>query len=236
MTIDMTDPEVIAAVEAAAEATAASKVAGLVAKRDELLAETKAAKAALDAYSGLDIEKYKALEVKEAADALVEEERRGEYEKMRERLNTAHSETLAERDKNISRLTASLESNMIESQLATALASAKGVPELLVPTLKQHLRVAENGNGYTTQVITPTGDIRLSDDGTPMTVKELVTEFKANPTYGRAFGAANSGGGAGGSSAGGSGTRDGLMEQLAAAAKSNNMQEYKNLKEKIAGL
>ena len=235
MTIDMTDPEVKEAIEAAAETAAASKVAGLVAKRDELLAETKAAKAALDAYSGLDIEKYKALEEKEAADALVEEERRGEYEKMRERLNTAHSETLAERDKNISRLTASLESNMIESQLATALASAKGVPELLVPTLKQHLRVAQNGDGYTTQVVTPTGDIRLSDDGTPMTVKELVTEFKANPTFSRAFGAENSGGGAGGSSAGG-GTRDGLMEQLASAAKANNIGEYKKIKEKIAAL
>ena len=235
--LDLTTPEAVAAIKAASDAAVAEATAGLLSKRDELLGELKTARATNVQFKDVDLEKYQAMVTASAAAETAEAERKGEWTKLKDNLTDAHMAALKSKDESITRLATSLETHLVESQLATEIAKSKGIPELLAPALRQSVRAIQNEDGsYSTRVVTPSGEVRLNADANPMTVHELVTEFKADAIYSRAFGAENSGGGAGGGVNGTGGTRDALLEQLTVAAKANNIEEYKKLKEKISAL
>lgn len=84
---------------------------------------------------------------------------------------------------------------MVENGATAAVAELKGVPELLLPFIKQQVKVTEEDGKFVVQVIDTAGEPRYGATGSLMTIKELVAEMKANEKYGRLFESERPGGG-----------------------------------------
>lgn len=99
----------------------------------------------------------------------------------------ANKKELEKRDQRNQALQAQLYGMMVDSAAVSAVAEAKGVPELLLPFIKQQVKVVEQDGQFKVQVVDGQGEVRYGATGAPMTIKELVTEMKANEKYGRLF-------------------------------------------------
>lgn len=85
---------------------------------------------------------------------------------------------------------------LIDSQATSAIASNKGIPELLLPAIKSRTKVVKSAEGrFSSVVVDADGETRFNGKGDPMTIAELVIELKDDKTYGRAFEADVQGGG-----------------------------------------
>ena len=78
---------------------------------------------------------------------------------------------------------AALEVRLLEAEARAAIQAAHGVPELLLPVVVSRLSVAEDGTIAAT-----------AEDGTTLSVAELVELMRADPVYGRAFDASGKSG------------------------------------------
>lgn len=97
----------------------------------------------------------------------------------------------AEREKITKRneaLTNQLHTLMVDNAATSAIVELKGVPELLLPFVRQQVKVVEEDGQLAVTVVDGQGDTRYSSaTGKPMTIKELVTTMKADQKYGRLF-------------------------------------------------
>lgn len=94
-------------------------------------------------------------------------------------------------------LQSQLYSLMVENAATAAVAELKGVPELLMPFVKQQVKVAEEDGQFKVMVVDSAGETRYGATGSPMTIKELVAEMKANERFGRLFESEHQNGGGG---------------------------------------
>jgi len=109
-------------------------------------------------------------------------------DKVRSEMADAHSKDLAKRDAREQALQNQLYGLLVENAATTAVAEAKGVPDLLLPFIKNQVKVIEEDGKFNVYVIDPAGDRRYSGiTGQPMSIKELVAEMKANEKFGRLF-------------------------------------------------
>lgn len=77
---------------------------------------------------------------------------------------------------------------LVDNQATTAVIENKGVPKLLLPFVKQHVKVVEENGEFNVCVVDAQGERRYSGvNGSPMTIKDLVAEMKTNPEYSRLF-------------------------------------------------
>lgn len=181
-------PEVKGAVEAILGLNKA-----LVASR----AEAKAAKGKAVDISALKDFGATPEEIKAAVDAklkeLTDELAKGDkaklnLDKIKADLAAAHSNDLKSKDTRIGALTGQLYNLLVENAATSAVAEAKGVPDLLLPFVKQQVKVVEEDGQFQVYVVDGQGDRRYSGiTGQPMTIKELVAEMKSNEKYGRLF-------------------------------------------------
>jgi hypothetical protein len=134
-----------------------------------------------------------------AAQAEAEEQKAakaGEWEKLRSQMNEKHAADLKAKDDAIAKMRSALEKHLIDAQAATAIAAAKGVPELLLPHVQKHVRVVEEDGEYSVRVVDAKGDPRVNGKGDPLTIADLVGEMRQSTVFGRAFeGSGRSGGG-----------------------------------------
>lgn len=84
---------------------------------------------------------------------------------------------------------------MVENSATAAVAELKGVPELLMPFIKQQVKVQEEDGQFKVLVVDGQGETRYGATGSPMTIKELVAEMKGNERFGRLFESEQQGGG-----------------------------------------
>lgn len=111
-----------------------------------------------------------------------------QIDKIKSDLASGHATELTAAQKRNEALTSQLYGHLVESEAITAIAGAKGVPELLLPFVKQQVKVNEADGKLQVMVVDAAGDPRYSGtSGLPMTIKELVAEMKANTQYGRLF-------------------------------------------------
>lgn len=92
---------------------------------------------------------------------------------------------------------AALEARLIDAEARAALQAARGVPELLLPVLRDRLAVAEDGaGGFAVRVVDAAGAPlrREGGDGDFLTVADLIEGLRADPVYGRAFDGSGKGG------------------------------------------
>lgn len=108
-------------------------------------------------------------------------------EGVRAGLAQAHAAELAKRDARAKGLQDQLYSLLVENNATAAVAELKGVPELLLPFIKNQVKVMEEDGQFKVTVIDGAGEVRYGATGSPMTIKELVVEMKANEKYGRLF-------------------------------------------------
>lgn len=134
-----------------------------------------------------------------AAQALAEEEKAkgaGEWDKLKAQMNTQHEAALKAESEKTGKMRTALERYLIDAKATSAIAAAKGVPELLLPHVQRQMRVVEEDGEFAARVVTAKGDPRIDDKGEPFTVEALIDEMKKNEIYGRAFeGSGNHGGG-----------------------------------------
>lgn len=109
-------------------------------------------------------------------------------DKVKAELAEGHAKELGKREKRIEALTQQLYTHLVEATATSAIAEAKGVPALLMPFVKERVKVVEADGKLGVFVVDQTGDQRYSGTtGQPMTIKELVAEMKADKAFGRLF-------------------------------------------------
>lgn len=111
-------------------------------------------------------------------------------------LAEAHKKEIDKRDQRNTGLQTQLYGLLVENAAVSAIAELKGVPELLMPFISSQVKVVEEDGKLHPRVLDAAGEVRFGATGSPMTIKELVMEMKANAKYGRLFESeSNSGGG-----------------------------------------
>lgn len=119
-------------------------------------------------------------------------------EKVRSEMTAAHQAALTAEQNRSRGYQGQLHANLIRSEAVTAIAEAKGVPDLLMPFLQTQVKVVEADGRMNIVVLDDKGEPRYSGvTGQPMTVKELVTAMKADPKFARLFDSDQQGGGGG---------------------------------------
>lgn len=130
-------------------------------------------------------------------------ERAGEWEKLKKQMVDKHEEELklerakiGAKDELVGKMKSSLESYIVDAQATAAIAAHKGEPLLLLPAVRNRIRVVETDGKYGIKVVDGKGDPMVNGKGDPISISDLVAELKSDPVYGRAFdGSGNSGSG-----------------------------------------
>lgn len=103
-------------------------------------------------------------------------------------LAKAHATDLQTRETEIENLKTTLYTYLVENRAQSDIVEAGGMPELLMPVLKQDLKPVIEDGKYTVRVVDSEGNIRYSGiTGEAMTTAERVAELKADEKFGRAF-------------------------------------------------
>lgn len=180
------------------------------AKKERTEAKTALAKeleAAQERMKGFDPDEYAALKKERDEREIQSATKKGEFEKLKAQLLERQQTELAAKDQLNKAMRSSLESYLVDSEATRAIASAKGVPELLLPHVRAQVRVIEDGGRFAAKVVDRDGNPRIGDaNGEPMTINQLVAEMRQSEIYGRAFeasGASGSGASQSRSAAGG---------------------------------
>lgn len=109
-------------------------------------------------------------------------------DKVRQEMTQAHKAEMEKQTARQEALKNQLYTLLVENTASAAIAELKGVGELLMPFVKQNVKVAEEDGEFKVYVVDPAGDRRYSGvTGQPMSIKELVGEMKNNEKYGRLF-------------------------------------------------
>lgn len=134
-------------------------------------------------------------EIRKGVDQRIAEAGKSANESTEERLQKLREEvTLASR-KEIEKVASErdaykshLESTIIDKEAICHISKHKGVPELLLPFVKQQTKVISEDGRFVTAIVDAKGERRYSPiNAQPLTIEDLVLEMKANPIYGRVF-------------------------------------------------
>lgn len=143
-------------------------------------------------------------EIKEAFDKRVAElvakggDAAKAVEKVRSEMSESHKKVMEAQATRNQTLEQQLHTRIVDGDAVTAIAEEKGISELLLPFIRQQVRVVEENGGFTAYVVDAKGERRYSGvSGQPMTIKDLVAEMKGNAKYGRLFESPNQQGGGG---------------------------------------
>jgi hypothetical protein len=108
-------------------------------------------------------------------------------DKMKADMKRGFDEQLANKDKELNGMSASLQRYLVEKEAVNAITQAKGVSDLLLPHIRSQTKVVRDGEEFVVRVIDSDGEFRGDGKGGFMGIKDLVAELKSSPTFGRAF-------------------------------------------------
>jgi hypothetical protein len=125
------------------------------------------------------------------------------------------------------KLLTKLDSVLRMQAVESAIVEAGGSAKVLLPHILPFVKVVESDDDFATQVVDAKGNARITDgQATPMTIAQLVEQFKADDTFAGAFAA---------SGASGSGARNDAGRGGAGAVvvipKNATPQEYRRLRD-----
>lgn len=160
---------------------------GLVNKRDELLGKVTGYKDKLQAFDGVDAAKYHDMLKQIDAIAEADDIKNGDFEKVRAKMLDEFAKKEDVSSATITKLMGQLEGMMVDSEVAKAIATAKGNSALLMPLLKQRIKVVDKDGELVVKVTEENGDPAVNDKGEPLTISALVESFKTNENYAGAF-------------------------------------------------
>ena len=154
---------------------------GLVSKRDELLGKVTTYKDRLKGFEGVDATKYREMLTQIEAIAEAEDLKNGDFEKIRLRMLEDFEKKEGVSSATITKLMGQIESLMVDSEVVKAIADAKGNSKLLMPLLKQRIKVVDKDGQMVVKVIEDNGDPSVNDKGEPLNIAALVENFKKDP-------------------------------------------------------
>jgi hypothetical protein len=99
-------------------------------------------------------------------------------------------------DGKITKMSASLEKYLVGQSANAALAKSKGSVDLLLPIIRQQVKVVPEGDDYVVRVVDKEGNVRTDGKGGFLDIDGLVAEMKTQQSYARAF-ESEAGGGSG---------------------------------------
>lgn len=124
-------------------------------------------------------------------------EQKGEWDKLKAQLLETHKKEMIAREEEVMKMKATLESYLVDANATEAIASLKGVPQLLLPHVKSAVKVIEEDGKYQVRVIGKDGSQRMNSKGEFLGIKDLVSEMRDSEIFARAFeGSGTSGSGA----------------------------------------
>lgn len=201
------------------EGFALENVTGLKNSLEATRGERDAAADKLKAYG--DITPNQAKEGKTALNKLSTLDPEKDAEKIAEtKIEAIKTQMKTEHDKEIgtlkgdnSKLKQQVEKILIDATAESAIVKAGGDPLLLMPAVKQSMKLKENDDGsFTVQVVSKEGNPRIKDSaGNPMGVDDLVGELKSHESYSKAFAPVGTGGPGGGKNPPPAGTKRSTM-------------------------
>jgi hypothetical protein len=122
-------------------------------------------------YEGVDVDRYRQMLEAQEAKEQEEQVKRGEFEKI---LQT----TVSKKDQAIQQLQNELKAIKVDGNLLGAASSKKAInPQQVARLLKDQIRLSTTGE---VEVLDDNGSVRYNDQGTVMSVEELVGEFLNN--------------------------------------------------------
>jgi len=127
-------------------------------------------------YGQVDVEKYQALMAKEESEKIAKAQEKSEFEKLLK-------ENAEKFNSKISSLTSELTKIKVDGALINAASTKKAVnPDQVARLVRDSVRMSETGE---VEVVDPkTGQTRYTDNGDPLTIDGLVTEFlTTNPHF-----------------------------------------------------
>jgi hypothetical protein len=126
-------------------------------------------------FEGVDIDRYRQLAEKEENERIEQQKQRGEFEEILK-------STVQKKDSTISDLQRQLTEIKVDGNLLNAASSARAInPQQVVSLLKNQVRLGETGEA---EIVDNNNNVRYTDQGTAMTVNDLVKEFiDANPHF-----------------------------------------------------
>ena len=139
-------------------------------------------------------------ELREARERAEEDElkRKGDYEKLEQRLHSDYAKKLEDKDGTLNKFKGSLHNVLLENAATKAISHHKGDANLLLPHVQKHLRVVESGDGKFSVEVADGDSARYStkDPKQAMSVEELLeVDFLTHDSYSRAFEGRNHSGG-----------------------------------------
>jgi hypothetical protein len=132
----------------------------------------------------------------------------GEWDKLRAQMNEKHAQDIAVVTDKVAAKDKALAKYLVDSAAVSAIAAAKGAHELLLPHVRNAVKVIEENGDYTVRVVDAAGNPRVDGKGAYLSITDLVSEMRQSPVYGRAFESSGAtGGGASQSASGANGKR-----------------------------
>lgn len=145
----------------------------------------------------------------DAIKALIEEKRladekklkdEGDWNSLKQQMEANHQNELKAKQDREGKLLSTINKALVDDQARSVLADPEisGNPTLLLPLIRDRVKVTETDNGFELQVLQAEGGApMLNSSNQPATLKDLFLEMKAKPEYAGAFKGVNqSGGGA----------------------------------------
>lgn len=128
----------------------------------------------LKQYEGVDVDRYRQLLEAQEAKEHEEQAKRGEFEKILQ-------STVQKKDTAIQQLQNELMAIKVDGSLLNAASQRKAVnPKQVARLLKDQIRLNQSGE---VEVLDDSGSVRYTDEGTAMSVEDLVSEFLNTNTH-----------------------------------------------------
>jgi len=126
-------------------------------------------------YGDVDVDRYRELMSKEENERIEQQKQRGEFEEILK-------STVAKKDSTINDLQRQLTEIKVDGSLLSAASSRRAINAQQVSALlRNQVRLGDTGDA---EIVDNNGNIRYTDDGTAMTVDQLVDSFlKENPHF-----------------------------------------------------
>ena len=113
----------------------------------------------------------------------------GDFESLKAQLVTQHKTELEKVSGRTKKVESKLYDVMARRELEAAIVSAGGNPKVLLPHMLPFVKVIEQDEDFSPQVVDEKGKARIAPDGSgkEMSIAQLVETFKADETFGVAF-------------------------------------------------
>ena len=191
--VDLNAPEVQAAIKAARE-EATKEAEGAIAKKDQLLAETKAEREKrraledqLSKLQGVDADEYEKLKAAQAEQEKAEAEKKGEYEKLTSKLKETYEKQISELTETLTAKEQTLHNTVKSNENLSAMNAEKANAKLLGAVLDQMTRVEEVEGRLVTIGLDERGEPLMTEDGKMGTPRDVVKYLKTKEDYWGAF-------------------------------------------------